>query len=218
MFAGNNDESLAAQIDRVIGAVNLAEVSAADIDAFLGALTCDPFPPEKIRRILEGAGVPAAIGPEMKAAEPGAGQGPANRPLRAARKSTYRLACEELDCRNLPSQLGLGLMSRMMEIPVLSSSGGFPPGALTRAEAARVVNWDSGQAATATEVRLGIFTPALAEVAGDTLNSLFAGPDFHPGLVGHGDSIVEEVVVSPAPWDLFDSPADLAAAPLLLAG
>jgi len=122
------DGALVERIARVRLAVDLAAVSAEDIDAFLGHLEVEPFTDAQVERIfgriaLDG---PARDGPARPSSAERSGRFPVRRSTRATSQG-YRLSCEELENRLPPSvcgpaAAGAGLMFGMTLATVPASA------------------------------------------------------------------------------------------------
>jgi hypothetical protein len=192
MLKGKHNQIVADRINRVITAVDLAEVTPADIDAFLESLGWEPFPEEKIRRILDHSGVQARSGSKANPEAPSPGR---KRTCRGG-QSTCRLICEELDGRILPSQLGGSWAGRVMDAYQMTASDSSVLG---------VVIWeDKGLLAVRG------FSPSAAEppagVPVETLNSLFASSDYQVGggFDGFGPG---EGMSTTLPWNFLAASA-----------
>src|SRR5262245_32561230 len=183
----------AARALRVLASADLADVSPEDIDAFLDTVACPPLPEDAVVRILRAVRLGPSRAGGSGRTPPGGGRGePAPGRLRAGRLRR-RLACEELEQRQLPSLLG----------PALDGPVGDPtpePPASVLTFTVRV--WHEGRAVEkrgAVEPTTELWTRSILVAAIDpaalttvTLNSVFASGAYQCGAGFDGLGAVSE--------------------------
>jgi hypothetical protein len=203
MAHSNPYMTVSERIQRVIAAVDLAEVPREDIDAFLGAIQPEPLSEETARRIYQQAS--RASGPDRDG-KPAQGR---NGARTSAQVRNYRLTCEQLEDRLPPSAFLFSLGSRSFD-SIRDSATALPtpaPIEAERAVAAPMVHMCAGEmpAVYGGEYGLAAATEPHTALSVECCSSVFARSDYQLGAGFDGPGAPGPDLQDVLAWNLLSS-------------
>jgi hypothetical protein len=212
-------QPLADRIARVLVALDLRDVPAEDIDAFLDSLAWEPFSHDKVKRILRKARIePVAKHDETSGNHEGQQNVERKASASTSKRTSCRLTFEQLDWRILPSQMTSPFGGRVVDAwepsppdycAVVTTGLWHDRATVVVTEGAK--EWGEGADSVQS-------TDTIPFLPVETLNCFFAGRVYAFGTDAGGQAFSGDEFTTGEGWDPGLASEAATVAPLPLAG